>query len=470
MEIVASTFLSLAAIAALMVMGPHRGLWLAMAMAPFGAAAAFNLPALGGASILALDLMAVTLFGLVILSRDGMRQVVGTMRMGQPGFWLLLLGLFCIMAALFLPRVFQGQTEVFSIARSEGRTAIISVPLRPNVGNLTQLFRIGLGVLAFLALATAFRRRPDAGRVRRAMIVVTCVHVALGWLDVISHAVGLPELLEPIRTANYAMLTESMMGGLKRMVGGFPEASSYGYLTLALFGFWLQYWVAGGRSRLGFWMLLATVVVLLRGTSSSAYVAAALFCVSFAGLAYLRRLRHRVHRRTAAVWAVAAVLAWLGAIGLFAAYQLVDPVAAYLDRALFQKLEGSSGVERMSWNAQAFSNFLETWMMGAGLGSIRASNWLLACLGSIGLIGTGLFLGFLGATATLREQGGDQERAVVIRALKAACLALFCVAMLILPTPDLGIFFFMLAGLAAGLARGGLLRARHGAEVARRFH
>lgn len=459
MEIVASTFLSLAALAALIIAGPHRGLWLAMAMAPFGAAAAFNLPALGGASVLALDLTAVVLFGIVALSRDGLQQIVGTMRLGQPGFWLLLLGLFCVVAALFFPRIFQGQTEVFSLARREIGVAIASVPLGPSTGNLTQLFRIGLGVLAFLALATAFRRRPDAGAVVTAMIIVTWVHFTLGWLDVIVHAVDLSELLEPIRTANYAMLTESRMGGMKRMVGGFSEASTYGYFTLALLGFWLQYWMAEGRSRLGGWMLLATVVVLLRGTSSSAYIAAAVFGISFAGLAYLRRLRRRVRRRSAAIWAAVAVLVWLGAIGLFAAYQLVDPVAAYLDRALFEKLEGSSGIERMSWNAQAFRNFLDTGMMGAGLGSMRASNWLLACLGSVGLIGTGLFLAFLSATAALRERGGDAERAVVIKALKAACLAQFCAAMLILATPDLGIFFFMLAGLAAGLARGGRLSA-----------
>ena len=460
MEIVASTFLSVAALAVLMIRGPHRGLWLVMAIAPFGAAAAFNLPALGGASILALDLTALVLFGMVALSRDGLRQITGTMRLGQPGFWLLLLGLFCIASALFFPRLFHGQTEVFSLARGEVGMAIISVPLGPSTGNLTQLFRIGLGVLAFMALATAFRRRPDARPVVTAMIVATCVHFALGWLDVIMHAAGLADWLEPIRTANYSMLTESRMGGLKRMVGGFPEASAYGYFTLALLGFWLQYWMAGGRSRAAGWMLLAMVVVLLRGTSSSAYVAAAVFGVSFAGLAYLRRLRHRVPRRSAAIWVAVGVLVWLGAIGVFAAYQLVDPVTAYLDRALFEKLEGSSGVERMGWNAQAYLNFLETWMMGAGLGSMRASNWLLACLGSIGLIGTGLFTAFLGATALLREGGEDPERAVVIQALKAACLAQFCAAMLILATPDLGILFFGLAGRAAGLVRGGRLAAR----------
>ena len=35
--------------------------------------------------------------------------------------------------------------------------------------------------------------------------------------------------------------------------------------------------------------------------------------------------------------------------------------------------------------------------LGAGLGSVRASNWLIACLGSIGALGTFLFVAFLTA-------------------------------------------------------------------------
>lgn len=462
MEFVPSTVLSLLAIVALLAAGPRRGAWLVMAAAPFGAAAAVNLPAVGGASILMLDLMALALFVQVALSPRGPQHLLGTARLGQPGFWLLLLVLFGLLSGLFFPRVFSGQTEVFSITRPEGRSRIILSPLQPGTGNLTQMFRLGLGMVVFFAFATAFRRGPRADLVLRAMIAATVVHVTLGWADVILHAVGLSEVLDLIRSANYAILSESRMGGLKRMIGGFPEASAYGYFTLALFGFWLQYWLSGGRSRLGLWMLIATVVVLLRCTSSSAYVAAALFVLSLAGIAFVGRLRRTIPRRAAGIMAIGLVMVWIGAITLIGAYQMVDPFAAYMDGALFDKLEGDSGIERMGWNEQAWRNFVETGFMGAGLGSIRASNWLLACLGSLGLIGTGLFLAFLASVAAQAEAGGDPERGVVVRGLKAGCLAQFCTALLIVPTPDLGITFFALAGLAAGLARGGFLAARRG--------
>lgn len=467
MEIVPSSILALAVIVALAFKGPQRGLWLVLAVAPCGAAAAFNLPAAGGASILALDLTVVVLFALVMLSRGGVPQIVGTMRAFGPGFWMLLLAAFSVVATLFFPRVFAGQTEVFLIARVDGAVGITSAPLRPTTGNLTQLFRMMLGALAFFALATAFRRRPDAGLVVQAMIAGTVVHFVLGWLDVASHAAGLPKLLDVIQSANYSILDGSRMAGIKRMVGGFPEASSFGYFALGLFAFWLHYWVRQGQSRWGGWMLLAATVLLLRSTSSAAYVAVVVFGVGYAGLSYASNLNRSLRKRTAGIWVSALVLAWLGVVGIFAAYELVEPVTQYLDDALFTKLEGDSGVERMGWNAQAFQNFLDTALMGAGLGSVRASSWLLACLASLGVFGTGLFLAFLTALARQREGDDDDERAIVIGGLKSACFALLCSAMLTVPTPDLGLFFFIMAGLAAGLARGSMLEARWRAQVTR---
>lgn len=467
MEIVPSSILALIIVAALAFKGPQRGLWLVLAVAPFGAAAAFNLPAAGGASILALDLTVVVLFGLVLLSPGGLQQMLGSARMGGPGFWMLLLICFSIVATLFFPRVFYGQTEVFLIARVDGAVGITSAPLRPTTGNLTQLFRMMLGALAYFALATAFRRRPDVGLVVQAMIAGTVVNFALGWLDVASHAAGLPDLLDPIQSANYSILDGSRMAGIKRMVGGFPEASSFGYFSLGLFAFWLHYWVRQGQSAWGGWMLLAATIMLLRSTSSAAYVAVVVFGVAYAGVNYASNLRRQVRRRTAAIWVFALVMAWIGAVGLFAAYELVTPVTDYLDQTLFTKMEGSSGEERMSWNAQAFENFLDTGLMGAGLGSVRASSWLLACLASLGLIGTGFFAAFLWSLSRLREAGGDAEREIVIGGLKAACLALLCSAMLTVPTPDLGLFFFIMAGLAAGLTRGGVLQAQRDGAVLR---
>lgn len=464
MQIVPTTALAFAAILAILWLGPRRGLWAFFALTPFGAAAALNLPGAGGASIVLADAAALALFAIVLTREGGVARLLGTMRPLQPGFFLLVLFAFCVLATMVFPRLFAGQTEVFGIARVEGQVGIVTRPLGPTNGNLTQLFRVSLGVMVFLALATVFRRAPDPGAVVAALAVGTGVHATLGVLDVASHNAGAPGLLDPIRTANYAMADEQVMAGLKRMVGGFPEASAFGYHTMGLLGFWLQYWFDGGRFRGSLWFALGVVALLILSTSTAAYVAGAAFVTAFAALNAGRLVRRVVGRRVVALLGLLVVLAPIAATGLVLAYELSPAVGAYFDRLLFDKLASDSGVERMSWNAQAIRNFLDTWTVGAGLGSVRASNWLLACLASLGLLGTALYLAFIGSVFLCAPPPGDRSRglpgdrrdeaAIVVRALQAGCLALLLRALVTKSTPNLELSFFAMAGLAAGLARG----------------
>ncbi|WP_375687041.1 hypothetical protein [Pseudooceanicola sp. LIPI14-2-Ac024] len=461
MEIVPSTLLALVCVLGLLIQGPYRGLWIFFAVTPLGAAAAFNLPALGGASILIPDIAALTMLGLVAIHRGGPAMIAGTMRYGQPGFWLMLLAVYAVFSALFLPRVFAGQTEVFSLARKANEVGIVEVPLRASSGNITQLFRLMLGVATYLAVATVFRLRPDAAMVLKAVAIATGINVALGVLDVLSYEAGVATILDPIRSANYAILYDVRMIGVKRMIGGYPEASSFGFYTLGLFGFWLQYWFGTPKSRLALTMLLLTTIALLHSTSSAAYVALVIFLVLLAGVGLTSNLRHRLHRRGTLIAVGGLLVALLAALALFAGYELVSPARQFFDRALLDKLQGASGVERMSWNAQAFENFRDTLGFGAGLGSIRASSWLMATLASLGILGTLCALMFIGSVLAGREgRRGADQRAVVIRALRAACLALVLSAVLTGATPDLGVTFFAFAGLAAGLARGAILQRR----------
>ncbi len=461
MEFVPSSFLALAAIVALAAQGVRRGAWAFFALLPFGAAAAFNLPALGGATIGVADLAAVVVIGLVLVGPGAGASLVGTLRPWQPGFILTLVMIVAAFSAIFLPRIFAGETEVFGIARTAKGTGIVRFPLGPSTGNITQLFRLALDFFVFVGLATAFRRVSTVGPVLTAMIVATCVHLALGLIDVLTFATNTAFLMEPIRTANYSLHITDTMAGIKRMVGGFPEASSFGYFSLGLFGFWLQYWISTPRSRAAPWMLALATFAVLRSTSSAAYLALVVFVVAFALYTVFRNLRPEAERRSVALTAGGFMLLWLAGVAAVASYELVAPVTDFLDRVLFQKLATDSGVERLSWNTQALINFRDTWGLGAGLGAVRASNWVIACLGSIGILGTALFIAFLASIAAAPSGPRSDPRSGVIRALKAGCLAMLSAAVLTHSTPDLGLFFFALAGIATGLSRALVLESLH---------
>ncbi|MDF0601694.1 hypothetical protein P1J78_13195 [Psychromarinibacter sp. C21-152] len=454
MEIVPSTFLTLIAIFGLFAVGPYRGLWMFVGLVPFGAAAAFNLPAVGGATIGPAEFTVCAMLALAALTPGGPDRMLGTLRPGQPGFWLLLVIVYGLIASAFFPRVFEGQTDIFSLSRAVNDEGIVSIPLRPSSGNITQTFYLLLSAACFLALATLYRMRPDEKAVLRALAVATTLNFALGWLDVITMATGTEMLMEPIRTANYDIAMYASMGGMKRMIGGMPEASAYGAVSLLFLGFWLHYWIVSGKSHVTTAMVAMAAISTLRATSSGAYVALAMLLALYGTGWLIHAARIGALRRRVAFFFVFAVAgAWAVAVGLTAGYHLVPAITEFIDQSLLNKLESDSGVERMSWNVQALKNFVDTWGIGAGLGSVRASNWLVSCLGSLGLIGTAFYLIFLGSLARAPHGTGNARRDNVIGALKIACLAQVIAAMPTAPTPNLGTIFFIFAGLIAGLSR-----------------
>ena len=453
MEIVQSTYLALAAMAVLFRLGPYRGLWAFMFVAPFGAAAAFNLPAVGGVTIGQLEFLVCALVLTVFLMPGGPNRFFGTLRPGQPGFWLLLLILYGLVSSFFFPRVFWGQTEIFSLSRAANTKGIISIPLQPSSGNISQPALLTLAALCFVALAALFRNRPDEKAVLRALVTVTLVNFLLGWIDVASATFGVEFLLEPIRTANYDIMTNNYMAGIRRMIGGMPEASSYGAFSLGLFGFWLHYWITGPRRTANTIMFLIATSAVLRSTSSGAYVAVVLLLGVYSiGWAILAG-RGKVSPRAASLIFSGVIGVWVCAITIVAGYQLVEPITAFFDTTLLDKLDSDSGVERMGWNTQALKNFSDTWFLGAGLGSVRASNWLVSCLGSIGILGTAFYLAFLGSLARAPADSGNHMRDALVQSLKIGGLALIIAALMTASTPNLGTFFYVIAGICAGLSR-----------------
>ncbi|SDF21121.1 hypothetical protein PUH89_10440 [Rhodobacter capsulatus] len=459
MQFVSSTLFGLVLVIWALWRGPSGAVVALFAAIPFGMMAAINLPALGNTSLLASDLVVVTLAGMVLVRRGIARDLARLLAPRGAGIVLALFLAYAVFATLFYPRLFAGATQVFSLARAGNEAGIVSQPLAPGGGNLSQLLRMLLSTLLFFAVALVAVRRPEPQIVLRAMTAVTLCHAGLGLLDIATQATGTSFVLQPLRTANYALMLGNEMAGLNRLIGGFSEASSYGYVLIGLIGFWLGHVYHDRSGRRWPVALLALLGLLwLRSTSSSAYVGGILLLIVFALprlFELTRRRRVGVPRRAALVVfgglaALVLVLLVLGAL-----YQTLPAVAQFLDRALLDKLSTQSAEERGSWDAQAYRNFLDTWMLGAGLGSVRASSWIAATLGTTGLIGLGLLLLFLWRLFRLRFDRADAARWQLAAALKLGMAGCLCRALVVKSSPNLDYIFLGMAGLLVGLWLGG---------------
>jgi hypothetical protein len=442
---------TLIALAACMFLVSRRrtdGLLAFFAMLPFGAAAAINLPAVGNASIIMSDLVAMVMIGLVLTNARYAYAVIDAMRVGRPAFYLGLALLVALLVTIFAPRLLQGTMEVFGISRNSLIRGVTLVDLGPSSGNITQSIRLILGVLTFLSVVALFSRPLPDGLVVRGFAVATTVNIALGAADFLTYTVRAPELLSFIRNANYAILFDHVNTGLKRIIGGYPEASAYGYFTMGLFGFWLGYWVSGGRHRFGgLFVVLCLVAILLSG-SSGTYVSMFALLGMVAVVLCMSVDWQRIPMRT--VYTLLGTLALMPVVLclFFLLMQTNDDFATYFNRLLFDKLDSQSGVERGSWNSHAFGNFLQSGLMGVGLGSLRTSSSAVALLSNIGIVGTifyALFLAGLLFFPTPRQ--ARPETSAIIVGCRTACIGLLLASLVTKATPDLELPFYLYAGL-----------------------
>jgi hypothetical protein len=124
-------------------------------------------------------------------------------------------------------------------------------------------------------------------------------------------------------------------------------------------------------------------------------------------------------------------------------------------------MDSSSALERGSWNAQAWQNFIDTWGVGTGLGSARASSYPLVLASNLGVLGLLLYAAFLahvffGTTQGAVEPIVGASRRAVLAALIAACISAVVF--------DLGLAFYAYAAAATCHER--LRRTSTGAQHA----
>ncbi len=415
----------------------------------FGATATLALPGLGGAPITPAVLLLPFLFWRALQDR-GLRSTVHQVAFPSAGFWLLLLVIWGLLSALFLPRLFAGTTLVFSTDRGFITGPQVQLlPLKPSSTNLTQsAYAIG-GLVAFVAVRSLLQAEGRMSKFRDAVLLLGIVNCVAALLDLAEQRLGVPSLLALVRNANYAILTGQEVSGMARISGTFPETSAFSAFTLPIFAFSACLWNAGIRRRYSGVVALSSLVLLLLSTSSTAYAALLVYGVTVAacliGRSMLNIKLPRLGKAALLLWTVAVAVC----IVMLLRPDLVDRVWQFFEITLFKKMDSASGIERGSWNLQAWINFIETYGVGTGLGSARSSSFLLVLLSNLGAIGCLLFALFLLTAFHSAFGSGDGHDATVAKAAGLAALAALIAASISATVFDLGMAFYAYVAAAA---------------------
>jgi hypothetical protein len=422
----------------------------------FGASAAVILTAMSNANIQPAHLLLGFLVTYFATRKNFWLRAAASVTFPRAGFWLLMTVLYGIADSFLMPRLFAGLSYVYAI-RAESSVGYILVPLGPSPGNLTQLiyfFGDFVCFVVFYAFASTTNGKKEFAA---AALALTAANLAFAVLDLVTYWTNTAEMLAFIRNASYRMLNDTEVSGIKRIVGSFTEASQFAYLTLGLFGFTGRLWLSGVFPRLTFALAGASLLALILATSTTGYVGLGALIV----ISYLNCLIRTVGGQATVQMAAFVILLPIVIFVAVAILALNDAQWLYiqdlLNSMLFNKLSSDSGVERSAWNRQAITNFYDTFGLGAGIGSARASSFPIAVISSIGVVGAITYGGFLINVLFPRSMSGrsDPIEDAIQKAACSACLAWLIAASVAGSFVDLSLTFFLFAAVAS--AEPGLL-------------
>lgn len=408
---------------------------------PFGSTAFATLSSLGGSSPLIYTLFVLGLICVVAARRTLIRDL-GAVFTHYKAVWLVCaLAAYTAASAYVFPRLFLGETTAF--IPIDG--VIREVPLGPASGNITQTAYFLLGIFLFIGLCIVMLRADALKKVTSGFFAFVIAHALLGALDLGSKLAGLGDLLLPIRTASYALLTEVEQSGFWRIVGGCSEASAYSGYALASLAFVFTYW-RETNSRLAAFLTLGMLILVLLSTSSTAYVGLAGLAPFAAAMIGRSAIENRL-RRTDVILFVSILIILIAII----ATELYDPrifrpFGNLIEDMVFNKATSDSGQERSYWNARSLQNVVDTYGLGIGMGSSRSSSWLVSTISQLGIIGSvlvGLLLlvvmrGMIG----LRALPEDKPLFALCAGARACAFAGLLAASIAGGSADPGVLFF----------------------------
>lgn len=434
----------------------------------FGATAVMTLAFLGGSSPLIYTMFEALLVAAVVARRRIWLDLGSVFASIRPVWILASLMVYAIVGAWLFPRFFAGQTAVF--VQSKIRGTVVEASLSPVSGNISQTSYFLLGGLTTIALCTLLLHADRIDQLRRGFFLWCGLHAGMGLIDFVSKNAGLGDVLAPIRTANYAIISDAYEAGFARITGPFSEASSFAGASLVCLAFCYTYWrMTGSRLARGLSAILLFLTIL--STSSTAYVGLILLCIPVAFSMLASLLKGTVEREEILIAVLMAlVVAVVLGISLYRADAL-EPFVRLINSTIINKADSASGHERTYWNLKSLQSFVDTSGLGVGFGSSRASSWPIAVLSQLGFFGAlmlAMLVGVLARGLSGVQQWVAPETAAVVTSIRNAAFAGIIANSVSGGSADPGVLFFIAIAVVS-VTRVSSLRTAAGFEGLNRY-
>lgn len=334
--------------------------------------------------------------------------------------WSVFFGL-AIVSSFALPWLFAG-TEVHALGHRRG-FGIAPTPLQWSVSNLVQAVN---SAMLWLVMLYVLQVAHTPGITRR-LAIGTAGAVATALLLALWQRAQILEILPTLQwfqlslNPSYVQRVGGGVDGIARIPWPFPEPSYSAVFLAAIYAGGLALFLFTRRVAVGAALALAGLLGAANSLGVAGIATAAFATIVLLALAAFRLVRHgsdlQANLRTK-FWGLMLALVAAVACGF-----ILDRIPMFerfsiqmlTSRLLEPRLAGvePSGASRAASHVVAMSVLLETFGLGAGLGSNRASSYVASLLSNVGLLPSLLFLGLLGHQIRLLARVWQQEPAAV---------------------------------------------------------